>query len=95
MLHNLIDVKLNSMFNIEMTDTERIHQLGGVACVAKLLGFSLQRVQNWLGRGAIPPAVKIAYPQHFLFPLSPSRGDQGEKGMSGTPNPKSDAKAPR
>ena len=91
----MIDVKLNSMFNIEMTDTERIHQLGGVACVAKLLGFSLQRVQNWIGRGAIPPAVKIAYPQHFLFPLSPSRGDQSEKGMPSTPNPKSNAKAPR
>ena len=50
-----------------MNDVDRINRLGGVSRVAKLLGFSLQRVQNWVGRGAIPPAVKLAYPQHFLF----------------------------
>lgn len=47
------------------TDKETIVNLGGPAKVADLLGFSIQRVQNWMVRG-IPAKVKVDYPEHFL-----------------------------
>lgn len=46
-------------------DRETIVNLGGPAKVADLLGFSIQRVQNWMVRG-IPAKVKVDYPEHFL-----------------------------
>lgn len=49
-----------------MTDAELIKNLGGVAKVAETLGFSVQRVQNWVGRGSIPASVKLGRPELFL-----------------------------
>ncbi len=50
--------------------------LGGPVKVAELLGWtkegSVQRVQNWKGRG-IPPAVKLLRPDLFLPGLQPKR----------------------
>lgn len=51
-------------------DAQLIDELGGVAKVCELLGYSkadggLQRVSNWRRRG-IPPAVKITRPDLFL-----------------------------
>ena len=51
------------------TDSELIHDLGGPARVAELLGFDkaigTQRVHNWITRG-IPAQVKLDYPHIFL-----------------------------
>lgn len=49
-----------------MTDTEIIKSLGGIAKTAEILGFSVQRVQNWVCRGSIPAAVKLSRPELFL-----------------------------
>jgi hypothetical protein len=46
-------------------DAPLITGLGGPTKVAKRLGFTPQRVQNWLERG-IPPAVKVEHPRLFL-----------------------------
>lgn len=46
-------------------DAPLIADLGGPTKVAERIGFSPQRVQNWLKRG-IPPAVKVTYPRLFL-----------------------------
>lgn len=46
-------------------DAPLIADLGGPTKVAKLLGFTPQRVQNWLERG-IPPAIKVKRPDLFI-----------------------------
>lgn len=46
-------------------DKEVIAQLGGATKVAQLLGYSIQRVQNWTVRG-IPAQVKVDHPDLFL-----------------------------
>ncbi len=48
-----------------MNDQELIKNLGGVANVAKLTGYSIQRVQNWIYRG-IPSKVKLEHSLLFL-----------------------------
>jgi hypothetical protein len=51
------------------SDSELIHDLGGAAKVADLLGYKkpggVQRVHNWISRG-IPAQVKITFPHLFL-----------------------------
>jgi len=56
-----------------MNDAELIQKLGGVAKVAALTGFSVQRVQNWLARG-IPASVKLERRDLFLPDLSKEEG---------------------
>ena len=51
-----------------MDDKQIILALGGTSAVAKLLGTSQQRVNNWMTRG-IPPKVKLEYPELFLRSL--------------------------
>lgn len=46
-------------------DRALIQRLGGPGTVAKCIGASLQRVQNWTIRG-IPVRVKLAHPEMFL-----------------------------
>ncbi|WPE80221.1 hypothetical protein SB581_12185 [Acinetobacter baumannii] len=48
-------------------DRRAIERLGGATKVAGLLGFKVQRVQNWMDRG-IPPKIKLEYPHLFLNP---------------------------
>lgn len=48
-----------------MSDKEKIERLGGSTSVAKKLGYSVQRVQNWKNRG-IPSDVKLEFPELFL-----------------------------
>ena len=48
-----------------MSDREKIDRLGGSTAVAKKVGCTTQRVQNWKTRG-IPPAVKLEFPELFL-----------------------------
>lgn len=47
-------------------DKETIEHLGNSAHVARELGYTVQRVQNWKKRG-IPAKVKLARPD--LFPV--------------------------
>ncbi|STY93407.1 YdaS family helix-turn-helix protein [Moraxella bovis] len=47
-----------------MTDKELIEKLGDTTALAKLLGFTEQRVSNWKRRG-IPPKVKLENPELF------------------------------
>jgi len=47
------------------SDKELITKLGGSSALAKRLGLSKQRVNNWNTRG-IPPVVKIQFPKIFL-----------------------------
>ncbi|WHP06791.1 hypothetical protein QLH32_04785 [Acinetobacter corruptisaponis] len=53
-------------------DRKIIERLGGATKVAELLGFKVQRVQNWMDRG-IPPKMKLEYPHLFLNPNIQSR----------------------
>lgn len=46
------------------TDKERIESLGGSAKLAHMLGYTVQRVQNWKDRG-IPAKVKLDHPEIF------------------------------
>lgn len=52
------------------TDKEHIDRLGGSAKVAQMLGYTVQRVQNWKDRG-IPAREKLAHPEMFLIPMTP------------------------
>ena len=45
-------------------DAELIEKLGGPARVADTLGFTKQRVQNWMRRG-IPAFIRLKYQQFF------------------------------
>lgn len=51
----------------QLNDRKTIEHLGGATKVAVLLGFKVQRVQNWIDRG-IPSKVKLEYPHLFLNP---------------------------
>lgn len=51
------------------TDKELINRLGGSTSLAKKIGYSVQRVQNWKKRG-IPASVKLKYPSLFLCSMS-------------------------
>lgn len=53
-------------------DKETIERLGGPAKVAALLGYSVQRVQNWTVRG-IPAQVRLNHPEVFPLPKQPKR----------------------
>lgn len=48
-----------------MSDKKIISELGGAGKLAKQLGFSQQRVHNWVKRG-IPYKVKAEFPHLFL-----------------------------
>jgi phage terminase Nu1 subunit (DNA packaging protein) len=50
-------------------DNALISDLGGVAELARRLGYSIQRVQNWKSRG-IPPEEKLNRPDLFLRELT-------------------------
>lgn len=54
--------------NLE-ADNALISDLGGVAELARVLGYSMQRVQNWKTRG-IPAEEKLARPDLFLRDLT-------------------------
>ena len=47
-------------------DAALIEELGGPAKVARELGCSTQRVQNWMTRG-IAANAKLARPDMFMF----------------------------
>ena len=47
------------------SDKELITKLGGSSALAKRLGLSKQRINNWNTRG-IPPSIKLTYPKIFL-----------------------------
>lgn len=49
------------------TDKEQIERLGGSAEVARMLGYTVQRVQNWKDRG-VPAKVKLTRPDLFPAP---------------------------
>ena len=53
-----------------MDDKQIILNLGGTSAVAKLLGISQQRVNNWMTRG-IPSKVKLE--NQDLFVVKPRR----------------------
>ena len=53
-------------------DKDVIEQLGGAAKVASLLGFTVQRVQNWKDRG-IPARVRLDRQDLFETPKPPKR----------------------
>ena len=48
-----------------MDDKQMILNLGGTSAVAKLLGISQQRVNNWMTRG-IPAKVKLENQDLFV-----------------------------
>lgn len=49
------------------SDKDLIENLGGPAKLAARLGYSVQRVQNWKGRG-IPAQVRLDHPEVFPLP---------------------------
>ena len=49
----------------QQTDKELINSLGGASSLAKLLGYSQQRVHNTQTRG-IPAVEKIKHPELFM-----------------------------
>jgi hypothetical protein len=51
--------------NIVTSDKELISHLGGPGELAKRLGYSVQRVQNWTTRG-IPASEKLKHPEILL-----------------------------
>jgi len=53
------------MNTIIQSDKELITKLGGSSALAKKLGLSKQRVNNWNTRG-IPSYIKLTYPKIFL-----------------------------
>lgn len=53
------------------SDKDLIEELGGATKVAARLGCSVQRVQNWKGRG-IPPQVRLDHPDVFPLPIRPT-----------------------
>jgi phage terminase Nu1 subunit (DNA packaging protein) len=55
----------NEFGGLMSDDKEVIAQLGGATKLAQLLGYSIQRVQNWTVRG-IPAQVKVDHPDLFL-----------------------------
>lgn len=50
-------------------DKEILDGLGGSASVARILGFSTARVDNWYRRG-IPARMKLAHSHLFMRPLA-------------------------
>lgn len=48
-----------------------IRALDGPAEVARRLGYSTQRVSNWIARDRIPLQVRVDHPD--LFPLPPPK----------------------
>jgi len=59
-----------------MTDKELIEQFGGSSELARRLGTTKQRVQNWKSRG-IPARVKLQFPAIFLQSLLSSSKTNG------------------
>ena len=49
------------------SDKELIEDLGGSTKLAKRLGYSVQRVENWKARG-IPAQVRLDHPDVFPLP---------------------------
>lgn len=56
-------------------DNALISELGGVAELARLLDYTIQRVQNWKTRG-IPAEEKIKRPDLFLRDLTNRKRDK-------------------
>ncbi|MDR1662519.1 MAG: helix-turn-helix domain-containing protein [Azoarcus sp.] len=56
-------------------DIEKIKSLGGTSKLAKLLGYTPQRVSNWKRRG-IPAQVKLEHQEMFLAPPRPSSTEE-------------------
>lgn len=69
LIHALLTLSVNMVFNMSMSDSDLIEKLGGPSRLAEQLGYSkaggVQRVQNWKARG-IPPRVKLERPDLFL-----------------------------
>ena len=69
LIHALLTLCLNMVFNDGMTDSDLNEKLGGPSRLAERLGYGkaggVQRVQNWKVRG-IPPRVKLERPDLFL-----------------------------
>lgn len=53
------------------TTAKLIQDLGGPAVVARRLGYSTQRVSNWIARDCIPLQERVDRPD--LFPLPPPK----------------------
>lgn len=53
------------------TTAKLINDLGGPAVVARQLGYSTQRVCNWISRDCIPLQERVDRPD--LFPLPPPK----------------------
>lgn len=53
------------------TTAKLIQDLDGPAAVARLLGYSTQRVSNWISRDCIPLQERVNHPD--LFPLPPPK----------------------
>lgn len=53
-------------------DKELIESLGGPAKLAARLGYSVQRVQNWIVRG-VPAQVRLNHPEIFPLPKPQKR----------------------
>ena len=64
-----------------MSDKDLIDQLGGASELAKRIGTTTQRVQNWKARG-IPPKIKLQFPAIFLpnFVSNDGSSQQAEMG---------------
>jgi phage terminase Nu1 subunit (DNA packaging protein) len=56
-------------------DNALISELGGVAELARLLDYTIQRVQNWKTRG-IPSDEKLKRPDLFLRDLTNRKRDK-------------------
>lgn len=53
------------------TTGKLIHGMGGPVKVGQRIGFSPQRVSNWIARDRIPLQVRVDHPD--LFPLPPPK----------------------
>lgn len=78
MLNVAIDGNLNVVFNLGM-DIQKgqvartlIERHGGSSALARLTGYSVQRINNWKGRG-IPSEAMVRFPNLF-WPAQAANG---------------------
>ena len=62
-------------------DIQQIKNNGGVTAVAKKIGCSPQRVQNWICRRKVPAQIKLDHPEIFPYQkvsstVSPSASEE-------------------
>lgn len=76
-LHTSFSIWVMKKLNKKLhSDYELIQSLGGTTALAEILGYSVQRVQNWVLRG-IPPLEKLKH-SDLLLVKSPNNREHSD-----------------